>query len=90
MLSLIKTHKVSGKAVLALFSQEQLWALFILNLELGPFLLDATGAALDHMVDGDVAGLDHGIEVEVRRSGGMYRASDPESLPAAITGRLKL
>jgi len=68
MLSLIKTHKVSGKAVLALFSQEQLRALFILNLELRALLLDAPIATFDHMVYRDVTGLEHGVKEEGRRT----------------------
>jgi len=44
----------SGKAVLALFSQEQLLSLLVLDLELGAFLLNAAGSSLDHMVNGDV------------------------------------
>ena len=54
----------SAKAVLALFSQEQLRALLVLDLELGAFLLDAAIASLDHVIDRHVAALEHGIEVE--------------------------
>jgi hypothetical protein len=72
MLSLIKTPKVSGKAALALFSQEQVRALLVLDLELGPLLLDATITTFNHVVYGDVTGFKHGVKVEGRGAGGMH------------------
>jgi hypothetical protein len=51
----------SGKSVLPLLPQEQLWALFVFYLELRPLLLDSASTSLDHMVNGDVTGFEHGV-----------------------------
>ena len=86
----LRSLKASSKSIFALFSQEQLRALLVFHLELGPLLLDATITTFNHVVYGDVTGFKHGVKVEGRGAGGMHRAGDPEGLPAAITGRLDL
>jgi hypothetical protein len=80
----------SRKPILTLLSQEQLRTLLILDLKLRAFFLNPPIATLNHMVDGHVAGLKHGIKVEGRGAGGMHCAGDPEGLPAAVTCRLNL
>lgn len=69
----------SAKSVLALFSQEQLGSFLILDLELGAFLLNATGGSFDHVVYRNVPSFQHGIEVEGGRTGSVHSDSNPEA-----------
>jgi hypothetical protein len=63
---------------------------FVFYLKLRPFLLDSARTSLDHMVNGDVTGFEHGVKVEGGWARGMHRTGNPEGLPAGISGRLDL
>ena len=68
----LRSLKASSKSIFALFSQEQLRALLVFHLELGPLLLNAAIATFNHVVYGDVTGFKHGVKVEGRGAGGMH------------------
>ena len=62
----------SGKAVFPLFSQEQLRSFLVFYLELRPLLLNSASTSLEHMVNGDVTGFEHGVKAGERREGSIH------------------
>lgn len=52
--------------------------LIAFRLKLGAFLLDATGGPFDHVVYRNVAGFQHGIEVEGGTTGSVHSTGNAE------------